>query len=139
MSTVRGKIQEMTILDFSNGKVSRNRIRKSLREVEVIEHLQAKNIITLRDNFIKVGMYKINIYPYCMSTEPRKHLKDYGGLGIQIYESKSDSWSRINIERDKRFQDQSWIDLNKDYRIRVKHLTDIIYHCHKLNQLRAFL
>ena len=143
MSVVRARFEDKMILDFSEGKVTRNRIRQSLRDVEVIEQLQVGSIIMLRDNFIKVGMYKINIFPNAVSTEPRAHLRDYGSLGISIYEHRTRAgqpyWQIIEPRKDARFKKQLWVKRTKGFRIRIKHLEEIIYYCHKLNRLRAFL
>lgn len=143
MSMVRAKLERKVILDFSKGKVTKNRIRQSLRKVELVEYLEVNDVGVIRDNIIQVGMFQIHIYPYALSTEPRNRIKEYGGLGFLIYERKIDScgasWHKIKLARDKRFPNKQWLKLNKLYRIRMKHLVEIIHHCYRLDRLRIFL
>jgi hypothetical protein len=142
MTMVRGKLEHKTILDFSKGKVTRNRIRQALRKTEVIEKIQTKRGLTFRENWIEIGMYRINIIPYAVSTESRRHLREYGGMAINIQESMTplkNHYRLIPPHSDDRFKDQYWTELTRTYKIRIKHLIDIIYYCHKLDKLRAFL
>jgi hypothetical protein len=140
MTMVRCKVEHKTILDFSKGKVTRNRIRQSLRKIEVVEKIQTNKCLTFRENWIEIGMYRINIIPYTISAEPRRHLREYGGMAINIQEkTNSHRWIIIHPSLDNRFSEQCWVALNNSYMIRIKHLIDIIYHCHKLNKMRAFL
>lgn len=142
MTKVRARLEHKTILDFSKGKVTRNRIRRALRKAEVIEKIQTKRGLTFRENWIEIGMYRINIIPYTVSTEPRNHLREYGGIALNIQESlniQKNHYRLIHPHNDDRFKDQYWIELTKTYKVRIKHLIDIIYHCYKLNNLRAFL
>jgi len=142
MTKVRGALEIKTILDFSKGRVTRNRIRQSLRKAEVIEQIQSNKGLTFRENWIEVGMYKINIIPYAISTEPRRRLREYGGIAINILEALNHEKNHhrlIHPHDDERFKDQYWTDLTKNYKVRIKHLVDIIYHCHKLDKLRVFL
>lgn len=143
MSMLKAKLESKVILDFSKGRVTKNRIRQALRKVEVLEHLKVNGVNTIRDNFIEVGMYRIQITPYALSTERRKHLREYGGIRVVIFDRSVEHgivyWTNTTIERDKRFKHQPWTKLNKDYKIRIKHLIDIIYYCHRLNKMRAFL
>lgn len=134
MSIIRGKVAHKAILDFSQGRVTKNYIRQLLRHVEINDFLV----------FIQVGIYKIYICPSIIRFEHHKYLRHLGGLGITIEEKKTDingltCWQHVSLDKDERFKNQLWNNLSSAYKIRMKHLVDIIYHCHKLNKLCAFL
>ena len=142
MTKVRAKLEIKTILDFSKGKVTRNRIKQAIRKTEVIETFQSKNRTILRENCIRVGMYRIDIIPSSVSTESRKYLREYGAFAINIYESMNSQHNHhklVHPHSDSRFEGQHWITRLKGYNLRIKHLIDIIYYCDRLNKMRAFL
>lgn len=152
MSLIKGKQEFRTILDFSKGNISKNMIKRALREVEVHElvRLQDTNTYTFVENDIIVGMYQIRLFFSSVnSASHRSRLREYGGFRIAIYERnrkagkpespKGAVLQHINLSSDKRFKHQYWVDLNKDYSIRMKNLVDIIMHLNRLNNLKMFL
>jgi hypothetical protein len=144
MSLVKGKQEFRTILDFSEGKLSKNKVKNALRKVEVRElvRLENSNTLCLVENDIRVGMYQIRLsFSSFDSTHTRSKLREYGGFRVNIYERnrKGNTIQYINLSRDKRFHHQKWAKLNHDYAIRIKNLVDIIVYVSRLNQLKMFL
>lgn len=140
MTAIKATSQCRTILDFSSGKCSKNRIRQSLRTCDIISlEEKEKHRIIFYHNQIKVGMYYITLVLPFDSSEKWKKLRDYGDFEIVITDSDSPKISGLNLKRDPRFKDQYWAYKNTFGQLRIKHLIDIIAHCHRLNGLRAFL
>lgn len=144
MSLIKGKQEFRTILDFSKGKVSKNHIKRSLRKVEVREvvKLPESNTFTFVENNITVGMYQLRLsFQSVDSFNDRTKLKEYGGFRIAVYERnrKANILKNINLDKDKRFCNQYWLDSNKNYGLRINNLVDIIMHLSKLNNLKMFL
>ena len=89
---------------------------------------------TIFSNEIKVGMYTIALeLPLDGSCNWHK-LREYGDFQITIHDTKL-----IDLQRDSRFQEQSWVKYNCFGQLRIKHLIDIICYVHRLNKLKAFL
>lgn len=144
MSLIKGKQEFRTILDFSKSKISKNFVKQSLREAEVREVvcLPETNTYTFVENEIKVGMYQLRLsFESVDSINNRTKLKDYGGFNVAIYERnrKGNILKNINLEKDKRFKDQYWVEDSKNYNIRIKNLVDVVMHLERLNQLKLFL
>lgn len=144
MSLIKGKQEFRTILDFSKGNISKNLVKRALRDIEVHEIvcLPDSNIYTFVENYITVGMYQIKLSFSSMdSSQPRNKLKEYGGFRVAIYERnrKGNVLQHINLDRDKRFKNQYWNNLNLGYEIRTKNLVDIILYLTRLNNLKLFL
>lgn len=138
MTLIRSKRENITILDFSSGKVSKNKIKQSLRNIKTVDvYNQDTKILTVTDNHIKVGMYNIKlILPTDYSpNKSSKHLREYGSFQVVIFESGKP----INLQKDGRFKNQYWIKPNSKNDLRIPNLTDIIYYCHRLNKLKLFL
>lgn len=141
MSLIKGKQEFRTILDFSKGKVSKNMIRRELRNAEVHELTQLPNTnsFTFIENDIKVGMYLIRLSFSSMDADKsRNRLREYGGFRIALYEIREKSNKNINLNS-KLFKHQYWVELNKDYNLRVKNLTDVIMYLKRLDNLKMFL
>lgn len=143
MCLVKAKQEFRTILDVSERKkVSKNFVRQSLRKAEISDILTEGTITKVLNNKIKVGMYLIKIdFSYLDSSKPRRHLREYGGVGITIFEGKPgdpDSWKPIQIEKDKRFCYKEWLVPAVTYSLRLNDLVDAVVHCSKLNKLRVF-
>jgi hypothetical protein len=142
MSLVKSKQEFRTILDFSKGKLSKNKIKNSLREAEVLEYTQHGDAISFVTNDIQIGMYQIRLCFYSVNAEQsRNRLKEYGGFRVAIYERhrRSNAIQHINLDKDKRFNGQYWTKINKGYNLRMKHLVDIIMFTNRLNKLKMFL
>jgi hypothetical protein len=140
MTLIKGKQEFRTILDFSKEKISRNMVQQALRKVEVRELVQDCNNYTFIENDIIVGMYQIRLSFSSMDASvDRSRLREYGGFRISIYERKNKAIQNTNLLRDKRFKNQYWIYLNKNYDIRMKNLVDIILYLKRLNNLKMFL
>lgn len=139
MSIVKSKYEERTILDFSKGKYSKNYIRNSLSQADVREVASDPTRTTFIENFIKVGMYEIQLGLRGMPTPDRTHLKDYGGFYINILEPKQTAYKMIDLTRDERFKHQSWIKSNTYAKLNMVNLTDIIMYLKRLDNLKLFL
>src|ERR1700677_4446755 len=106
MTAIKAKIEDKTILDFSYGEFSKNKIRKAINRCEVIcakitndEH----NEWILFDNHIKIGMYDIVLVITWDSPQTWNRLKQYNDFEIEIYESNG---KRIELKSDLRFKGQ---------------------------------
>lgn len=143
MCLVKAKQEYRTILDVSERKkVSKNFVRQSLRKAEIYDFLVEGSTTKVCGNEIKVGMYLIKIdFSYLDSSRPRRHLREYGGVGVTIFEGKTghpDSWKAVRIERDRRFCYKPWLVPAVTYSLRLNDLVDVVVHCSKLNKLRVF-
>ncbi len=140
MTAIRSKFESRTILDFSNGKYSKNKIKQALSQCEVVNILEGedRDEWLIYDNQIKIGMYTITLHlPFdCPSTCSK--LKDYGDFEISIYDTSSKERS-INLQKDSRFRDRYWVSQNFFGKLRIKHLIDAITYCKRLDKLKAFL
>lgn len=139
MTAIRALEEQRTILDFSYGKCSRNKIRQSLNSCYLTSLDEHENDgVTLYNNTIKVGMYNIEIKLPFDLVGPRK-LKEFRDFEIAIYDSHEPNAKPIDLKRDQRFRNQDWVGLNFFGKLRVKHMVEIIAHCQRLNRLKAFL
>lgn len=139
MTAIRSHEEPRTVLDFSNGKCSKNKIRQSLKDCHLTSLEENEDYeVTLYQNEIKVGMYSIVIQLPFDLEGPRK-LKDFKDFEISIYDGADHKTSRINLKKDPRFRGQYWVSLNFFGKLRVKHLIDIVAHCRRLDRLKAFL
>lgn len=142
MSLIKAKQEARIILDFSKGKISKNLIKQSLRETEVVElHNNEDGQCTLIDNYIKVGMYDIHLNMNCPPTSDKNKLREYGCFRVAIYENSpiNNVIKHINEKHDRRFKDQYWVKLNQRGMLRIKNLIDIIMFTKRLNNLKMFL
>lgn len=143
MTAIRAREERRTILDFSNGKYSKNKIKCLLQRCRVssIEGRDYTDIIFI-DNHIKIGMYVIQLHLATLDLNrldlkaPGK-LKDFGGFSVSIFE-RAEKFS-IDLRKDNRFQDQNWVSPSCYGKLRVKQLVDIIHYCRRLNNLRCYL
>lgn len=139
MTAIRSHEEPRTVLDFSNGKCSKNKIRQSLKDCHLTSLEENDDYeVTLYQNEIKVGMYSIVIQLPFDLEGPRK-LKDFKDFEISIYDGADHKTSRINLKKDPRFRSQYWVNLNFFGKLRVKHLIDVVAHCRRLDRLKAFL
>ncbi len=140
MSLIKGKQEFRTILDFSKDKVSKNMIKRALRDVEVRELVpipdsESYNFV---ENNIRIGMYQVRLFFSSVDADvTRTQLKEYGGFRIAIYERKRKTLQNISLNH-KLFKNQYWVPLNKDYNIRMTNLTDIIMYLKRLDDLKTF-
>jgi hypothetical protein len=144
MSLIKGKQEFRTILDFSTSDISKNRIKQSLRQTEVLELIQheGSSVYTLIENDIIVGMYQIRLFfNHRECTQSRTRLREYGGFRIAIYERnrKGTVLQNINLNKDSRFKNESWVTLNNNHNLHSKDLVDIIMLLQRLNNLKMFL
>lgn len=140
MSIVKSKHEERVILDFSKEPISKSLVIQSLRQAEVVEMYKSEtsDFTTFVDNFIKIGMYEIQLLLNGTPTAERTKLKNYGDFRINIVESipHSKSFRYLKLNADTRVCNQYWAK-NKD--LRSKHLVDVILHLKRLNNLKMFL
>lgn len=161
MTAVKAKQENRVILDFSDRKYSKNQIKQSLRKVEILSQYEEGNrSFIFIQNLIKIGMYTIRLWLPGDASPNWIKLKDYNDFAISIHEEQrkpiliikgrsvgpstqfaNDFVKNNNIEltKDDRFKGQYWVSHNFFGRLHIKHLIDIIYHCQRLNLLKAFL
>jgi len=139
MTAIRSHEEPRTVLDFSHGKSSKNKIRQALDTCYLASLEEKKeNEVTLYLNTIKVGMYSIKIQlPYDL-VGPRK-LKEFKDFEIAIYDSQDPKAKRIDLKKDPRFRGQEWISSNSFGNLKIKHLVEVVFHCKRLDKLKAFL
>src|SRR5689334_4083054 len=137
MTAIRAHQERRLLLDFSEGKHSKNKIKQSLRQCNVVSVKQDEDDeYTIFTNEIKVGMYTIRLhFPFDCSKDWNK-LRDYGDFEVSIHER---SGPALNLSTDGRFRYQYWTKHNSFGNLRIKHLIDIIAHCKRLDGLKAFL
>jgi len=140
MTAIRGVSQDKVILNFNGEKCSKNRIKQALRKCEIVnlEQRDETQEFILYLNIIVIGMYVIVLELPFDSSANWRHLKDYGDFQISICDSL-DHKSRIDLKKDPRFKNQYWVPKNFFGQLRIKHLIDIVAHCHRLNKLKAFI
>jgi hypothetical protein len=136
MTAIKAKYEGRLVLDFSKGKYSKNKIKQSLRKCEIISSKPGikPNEVTIFDNTIKIGMYTIHITLPYDSPATWNNFKQFKDFVIFIEDNK-----RIDLSEDGRFKYQYWIKNNIFGWLKIKHLVDIIAHCIRLNNLKAFL
>lgn len=138
MTAIKARSVSRLILDFSAGKCSKNRIKNAIRNCEIVSVEPCThecNQWNIYNNQIKVGMYTIHLQLPFDGPDSWRKLKDYGDFQVTI----SDGGPAIDLKKDGRFKNQYWVPSNFFGKLRIKHLIDIVAHCHRLNKLRAFL
>lgn len=135
-----------TVLDFSGERCSKNKIRQSLKTLEVMSfnYDEKTNTNLMVENYIRVGIFDIQlILP--VETGTRK-LKDFSGMAISIKErdknfdpSSFESYVRQRESYKRLFGKQYWNQHNSMSGFKIKHLVDAIQYCQRLNNLKAFL
>lgn len=139
MTAIRSQEEQRTVLDFSHGKTSKNKIKKALDNCQLTSLEETEdNEVTLYLNSIKVGMYTIEIrLPYDLEG-PRK-LKEFKDFEISIHDSSDIKSKSIDLKRDSRFKSQDWTQYNSFGNFKIKHMVEAIYYCKRLDKLKAFL
>lgn len=140
MSAIKSRLESRVILDFTSQKNSKNYIKKCLKKAEILEleHSEDFSNMILIENHIVVGMYKIHLlFSSLDAAFARNRLRDYGKFRVEIFELGQEA--PINLKRDIRFKSELWVHKANQYKLSMKDLTDIIYLCHKMNHLKAFL
>lgn len=133
MSVFKSKYELRTILDFSDGKVSKNQIKQSLKQVEVKYCTKPSHgWITFFNNDIKIGMYSIRL---SLTNDDLNYtntkIKQHKRVSVQVVEKTE----KIYIDSDPRF---SYLNYNYT-NVSIDDLTNLIHHCKRLNDVRAFL
>jgi hypothetical protein len=139
MTAIKIKEEHTTILDFSTGRCSKNRVRQALQTCEMVSILEGKDItdLTWVINDIKVGMYTVRLYLLPDSAPGYRKLKEHGDFEVIIFDTYGHD--NIDLQKDGRFNNQYWVSRNFFGGLRVKHLVDIIVHCKRLDKLKSFL
>jgi hypothetical protein len=136
MSLVKSKSEIRTILDFSQGEVSKNSIRRALRQVEITQtYKDDSNLPVMISNQIKIGIYTLVISFGGMPNYEVKSLGRCGKLHIVIYEQRGSQLDLIGMK----FKNQYWSKLNLQDSLKANHLIDVILHLKRLNNLKVFL
>lgn len=141
MTAIRARQESRYILDFSNGKYSKNKIKKALGMTKVINYYEGKNEndLIFRENKIMIGMYTVLLELSFDSSPNWEKLKEYGDFEVSVYETTGTEVKRIDLKKDSRFKNQYWVSNNFFGKLRITHLVDIIAHCQRLDKLKAFL
>lgn len=139
MTAIRSHEESLTVLDFSHGKISRNKIKNSLNACCVASLVETEeNEVTLYINSIKIGMYTIELrLPY--DLDGSRLLKEFKDFEIAIYDSADPKAKSIDLKRDPRFRNQEWVSHNFFGNFKIRHLVEAIFYCRRLDKLKAFL
>ena len=135
MSLVKAKRKENTILDFTDSKITKNKIRESLRLLRIKNVYCNKSNLTIYDNFVKVGTYNIKLVLQENYDNKPKKLKDFGRFQIRLF----DQGKEVILDKDYRFKKQLWIKSNINHGLTISNLIDTIIYCNKLHKLKIFL
>lgn len=135
MSAIKSTYERKTILDFTDKKITKNYILKSLREANIIQTYYGGrgNGLTYIDNEIGVGMYHIHLSLNMIDGATK--LREYGKFKISIKEGGK----LINLSSDSRFKSQDWVKLNQNNKLKISDLINIIIYCKRLDNLKYFL
>ena len=136
MTAIKITTEHKTILDFSDGKASRNSVTSKLRSADFLEykHSEKGDARTYLNYHVKVGIYDIYV-DLCHTKSCARKLKDYGTFCVRIWEGEKE----INLKRDSRFKSLNWVKLNDKFNMRIPHLVEAIMFCNRLNNLKIFL
>ncbi len=143
MSLIKGTSEFRTIIDFSQQKLSKNLIAKSIRNAEVLEAVKAsENSYTFIHNSIKVGQYNIHlVFPYLDASQSRNQLRQYGKFKVEITvntRTNTKKFNHVNL-KSPLFKEQPWANLNDDgYNLRMKDLPEIVMYFKRLENLAVF-
>lgn len=135
MTVIRNSYNVRNVLDFSGEHHSKNRIKKSLRALQIQTMTRDETGNHYISNQIKVGMYCIQLI-----TNPHDEIlkiSDFAMLAVLVYETNGKL--PIHLERDGRFKHQKWLESNYNGLLTIKYLVDIVFHCQRLDHLKAFL
>ncbi len=125
-----------TIMNVGSKKVSAYKIKKILRETNVLSYERGGHKATAIDNQIDIGIYRI-ILLLDQSDEATK-LRDYGRFKIRVFERFPTRQEEINLKRDYRFKGYEWIQRNEDNKFCISDLVQAILTCNKLDALKVF-
>ncbi len=137
MTALRAREKPRTILDFSNFKCSKSGVHKILKTCKIPSLVDGKSLndFIIYNNEIKVGIFTITLqFPLDISFDPC-NLVDQKDFEIII----SENYSSVDLKRDSRFKNEYWVNQMFFGKFRIKHLTDAIIHCKRIDQLKAFL
>jgi len=145
MTAVKCKQEYKTLLDFSKSKrrVSKNLVKKLLRQVEVTSYREDNKDIIHTSYHIIVDNYKIRLilnplqeYGCAAPAHKNNTLKQYGSFMIELSEKLTTHYKSIN-PRDYRFKTQYWVEFLRP--TRINDLVNAVVYCSRLSNLKAFL
>jgi hypothetical protein len=143
MSLLKVKWERKTVLDINTSKISKRQITQSLRRVELNSDshpARHTDNITYVGCAVKVGMYRIVLDTAQKLTNLQgQRLRNLGKFRVSIFEINGDLSRPIDLVDDSRFNNQNWVLKNDQTWLGLSDLTNIIYHCHRLNSLKLFL
>ena len=135
MSLVKIRDFDNIIVDFSQGKISKYKIKKSLRQAEVCQIKHSNEQVYLVTNHIVVGMFNVTLV--MLDADPTKNkLAQYTNIRANIRDGARSP--RINLRRDSRFNRLPWVTDNQASNLKLDQLIDIILYLKRLDNLRAF-
>lgn len=121
-------LEVKVILDFSNGKCSKHKIKKSINDCE-IKNISLDNR-TAYLNIIKIGIYDIYIHvPYDSPSNWNK-FSDFKDFEVELIQP-------FDIDDD--ISDKCWAKNNFFGKLKINHLVEMIYYYIRLNELSIFL
>ncbi len=136
MSVSKMSHEFRTIINVGSKRMSAYKIKKILRETNVLSLDRASHKSTSIDNQIDIGIYRIMLI-LDQSDEATK-LRDYGRFKIRLYELFPTRQQEIDLKRDYRFKGYEWIQRNEDNKFCIRDLVQAILTCNKLDALKVF-
>jgi hypothetical protein len=142
MSAIKGKKRNKTILVVKSKLLSVLDIESKLNKLRIgkLSYLDSNKELIFTENDIIVGMYKIRLcFTFLDLFNNHKTLKSNSKFKIQIFESNNQGDKEIFISDDTRFKSIIDAKYNDKYKLSIKDLSNIVYHCNKLDSLKMFL
>lgn len=141
MSVVRVKYEFRTLFDFGNNALSKNKIRKVLRETKIqTKDVNLENVPIFIRNEISIGMYLIKLELPLKQADQRNFcpLKAFGKFNVDIYQQNVHGSNKIDISKHCIFKKKDWAGRLDSYQVGVADLADIILLCSRLERIKAF-
>lgn len=136
MSAIKSEHEFRTIINIKSNKISEYKVKKILRETNVLSWESTAQKFTSIDNQIDIGIYRISLI---LNDKPfAKKLKDYGKFTIRIFELYPGTETEIDLRKDYRFKKYEWIRKNECGSFCINDLVKAILDCHKLDSLKIF-
>lgn len=137
MTAIKVKEESRTLLDFSSGKYSKNKIKQLLRSCKVAATSGELDDLTLYVNKIRVGVFTIELVLPFDSPSTWQQISDYRDLSISV--SIGQDEEPIQLLKEPVFKSQEWARKNFFGNFRMKHLVEAVAYCKRLDKIKAFL
>lgn len=142
MSAISIKHEFRTVLEIpaSNRKITRTGIQRMVRQTEfLVKETKTQKSIYI-DNQITIGTYTIRLLlseTAAKCPEPH-HLSDYNGFAMRVFQTGRDGQVEVKMIKNSLFEDQTWVQRNAEFDLRITDLISAIVFFMRLDRLKAF-